>query len=149
MMKTIFNKQDQLELRQRLEKLTPHTKHIWGKMNVAQMLAHCSSAMKLPTEELKPALKPIRFIGQFFKKGFLGNKPFGKNSPTSPELVISDARVFEKEKANLLEAFDKLTKGGEAIATAQQHPFFGKMSPAEWGVINYKHLDHHLQQFGV
>jgi len=148
-MKTIFDKQEQQEFLKRIEKLTPETQNQWGKMNVAQMLSHCAIAMKMPSGEFSPALSPMRVIGQFFKKAALGAKPFHKNSPTAKELVMTDPKEFAKEKAALLDSFHKLVQGGEEKATAKMHPFFGKMSPAEWGQINYKHLDHHLRQFGV
>ncbi len=29
------------------------------------------------------------------------------------------------------------------------HPFFGNLNSEEWDTLNWKHLDHHLRQFGV
>jgi hypothetical protein len=148
-MKNIFNPSEQSELMQRLEKLTPQTKNLWGQMNVSQMLCHCTKAMQMPTGELKPKPEPIRFLGQFLKKAVLGEGPLKKNSPTAKELRATGQHEFDTEKQHFLSAFERLTKGGEGGAVAEKHPFFGKMKPNEWGRINYKHLDHHFSQFGV
>ena len=150
-MKNIFNKADGNEILERIEKLTPETKALWGKMNVSQMMAHCAGAAKLPTGEMptKGAGFPINILGRLLKSKILNAPTFRKNSPTAPEIKITDERDFQKEKENFKTAVKKLVDNGEAIAKNTHHPFFGKMSPAEWGRINYIHADHHLSQFGV
>lgn len=150
-MKTIFNEADNKEILQRIEKLTPETKALWGKMNVAQMLAHCAHAAKMPTGEVKPKRVgfPINILGMLFKSKILGEGAFQKNSPTAPEIKIVDPREFQKEKENFIAAVKKLGEKKENAVEASHHPFFGKMTAAEWGRINYKHADHHLSQFGV
>ena len=149
-MKTISNETDKNEILSRIEKLTPETPRVWGKMNVSQMLAHCALGAQMPTGELIVKNSPLMFIGQFFKKSIIMNdKPLGKNSPTAPELTMVDQKEFEKEKAALIAAVNKLSAGGENGIKAEKHAFFGKMTPKEWGVLNYKHADHHLRQFGV
>ena len=152
-MKNIFNESDKNEILQRIEKLTPTTKALWGTMNVSQMLAHCANAAKMPTGEIKPKRAPFPFniLGSLLKSKILGEGPLRRNSPTANELrvSISDPKDFEKEKANFIAAVKKLGEGGEKVANAEQHPFFGKMTAKEWGRINYKHADHHLSQFGV
>jgi hypothetical protein len=149
-MKTIFNEADKNELIQRIEKLTPQSQALWGKMNVSQMLAHCVEATKLPTGEIKTKFTPIQLLGGFFKKPFItGGKPFNKNSPTSPELKVVDQKEFGKEKTNLISAINKAYTNKEHGIKSERHPFFGKMSIEEWGILGYKHADHHLGQFGV
>ena len=150
-MKNIFNEADKNEILQRVEKLTPESKALWGTMNVAQMLAHCAGAAQLPTGEVKTRRVgfPINIIGRLLKNKILGEGGFRKNSPTAAEIKVVDSRDFLKEKTNFIVAVKKLSEGGEKIATETQHPFFGKMTANEWGRINYKHADHHLSQFGV
>jgi len=150
-MKSIFNEADKNEILQRIEKLTPDSKALWGKMNVSQMLAHATLAAKFPTGEVKSKNSPVQFIGQFFKKQFLGEKnmPFRRNSPTTPEIKVADLRDFQQEKVNFIKAVNHLFTIGEKGSIAPKHAFFGKMTPAEWCIINYKHADHHLGQFGV
>jgi Protein of unknown function (DUF1569) len=149
-MKTIFNEADKNEILLRIGKLTPETKGLWGKMNVSQMLAHCAAGAQMPTGDLLVKSSAVQFIGQFFKNTVIhSDKPLRKNSPTAPELTIADPKDFEKEKAAFIAAVNKLYSGGEKGIKAEKHAFFGKMTPAEWGIINYKHADHHLRQFGV
>ena len=146
-MKTIFNEADKNELIQRIEKLAPESKALWGKMNVSQMMAHFTLSAEMSTGELKTKSSPMQFIGRLLKKTVIHNdKPFRKNSPTAQELTILDPKEFAKEKVNFMDAIKRLT--GE-VTKAERHPFFGKMTTEEWGIINYKHADHHLRQFGV
>jgi len=150
-MKNIFNEVDNKEILQRIEKLTPASKPLWGVMSVDQMLAHCANAAKMPTGEIKTKRVPfpISLLGTLLKSKVLAEGPLRKNSPTSLEIKVTDPRDFEKEKANFIAAVKKLAEGEKVIDTKGKHPFFGKMSPKEWGRINYKHADHHLSQFGV
>ena len=150
-MKNIFNEAERNEILQRIEKLTPETQPLWGKMNVTQMLAHCTLAAQMPTEEVKPKSVgfPISILGSMLKTRILNATEFRKNSPTSPELKVAEPKEFQQEKVNFISAIKKLSEGGEKVATAAKHPFFGKMTAKEWGRINYVHADHHLKQFGV
>ena len=151
-MKSIFNDTDKNELLRRIEQLSPTNPALWGKMNVSQMLTHCVEGIKLPTGEVKPKRVsfPINVLGKLLKnKIVLGEGVLRKNSPTAPELTISDTKDFEKEKARLMAAVNGLHSMGEGGIKQEVHPFFGKMTQKEWGILNYKHLDHHLRQFGA
>lgn len=150
-MKNIFNESDKNEILQRIEKLTPQSQPLWGKMNVAQMLAHCANGTKMPTGDIKTTRAPFPFniLGKLLKSAIIGEQPLRKNSPTAKEIKVVDERDFQKEKANYIAALKKLYEGGEKGVISQIHPFMGKLTPHEWGRINYKHADHHLSQFGV
>lgn len=150
-MKNMFNEADKNEILQRIEKLSPASKPLWGSMNVAQMLAHCTNGIKMPLGDLKatPAPFPFTLLGKLIKAKVLAEGPMRKNSPTAKELKIVDPKDFDIEKANFIAAIKKLSEGGEQGIKAEKHPFFGKMTAKEWGRINYKHNDHHLSQFGV
>ncbi len=150
-MKNIFNGQDNSEIIERLEKLSPDAKALWGKMNVAQMLAHCHIATQMTTGEINPrrATFPVNIIGRLLKPRMLGPAPLPKNTPTIPEAMIKETRNFQTEKLNFTAALKRMAAEGEKCAKAQFHPFMGKMTPNEWGRINYKHADHHLKQFGA
>jgi hypothetical protein len=151
-MKSIFNKSEQDEIRQRLEKLRPNTPALWGKMNATEMLVHCTGATLMPMGDLPVKNVPflIRWlIGKRVKKFVLREGPLRKNSPTAAELKnFTDIRDFEAEKQRFLAALNKIGTGRSAIKR-ELHPFFGSMTPEEWGELNYKHTDHHFSQFGV
>ena len=149
-MKTIFDKNAYQEITNRINALKPENKAQWGIMNVSQMLAHCCEGLKIATGEVKrPRIFIGRILGPIFKNSFLNDKPLRKNSPTDPTFVITDQRNFNTEKERLLAAITKFYEGGEKNATTHPHFFFGNLSQKEYGVLVYKHLDHHLTQFGV
>jgi hypothetical protein len=79
----------------------------------------------------------------------LTTKPFKKNSPTAKEYVVVGEQNFDSEKQRLLNLVDIFAKQGAVLAEGRKHPFFGKLTIIEWNILTYKHLDHHLQQFGV
>ena len=91
-----------------------------------------------------------RLIGGFVKKIALANdEPFKRNSPTMPELKIKDEPDLESQRRRLIGLIDAFSAAGPAGATEHPHSFFGRLTPEEWGVLSYKHIDHHLRQFGV
>ncbi|MFW2478302.1 MAG: DUF1569 domain-containing protein [Sediminibacterium sp.] len=79
----------------------------------------------------------------------IGDKPFAKNSPTDKSLIFSGESDFESERKKLIELIETLHKGGAQACTKEPHAFFGHLTPDEWAIFQWKHLDHHLRQFGV
>jgi hypothetical protein len=148
-MKSLLEPRTAQEMIRRIEQLTPATEARWGKMNAAQMMAHCSYALELylTGAKLKRPLIGILF-GPMIKKRMLTPKPWAKNLPTAKELKPAVDSDFEKEKTNLIENISLFVVRGPKL-TPIPHPFFGKMTTADWGLHQYKHLDHHLTQFGV
>lgn len=148
-MKTLFQKEAVDEIVIRINKLTTGTQHQWGKMNVDQMLAHCSVGLETAIGiKYYPQRLVGKLVGRFFKSFGVGEKPIKKNSPTNPAFIINSTEGFEKEKLNLIGLINQFHQGGETKCTTNPHSFFGKLTPAEWGLLQYKHLDHHLTQFG-
>jgi hypothetical protein len=88
-------------------------------------------------------------IGWAFKSKLYNEAPWKKNLPTSPDFIIKDDRDFEKEKRELQDLVNKFYTKGPGAVGKFPHPMFGKFTPEQWGQAMYKHLDHHLQQFGV
>jgi hypothetical protein len=149
-MKCLYDMADAEEIKQRIASLTPAHKPLWGKMNAPQMLAHCSRGMQMATGEL--ACKRVligRLIGPLFKGIYSNEKPWRKNNPTAPELVIADERDLTHEQNKLLLLITRFQQGGADACTQLPHPFFGHLTPREWGIGMYKHLDHHLRQFNA
>lgn len=150
-MKNFFEVSNRRGLLDRLDGLRPDAAHLWGKMDVAQMCAHCAIALEVAAGDVP---KTQAFIGKvlapFVKKKFLhGTEPLSKNSPTDPTFVVSDSRDFAREKARLVEIAKRFGEAGAAAADRRMHSFFGRLTGEEWGVLMYKHLDHHLRQFGA
>ncbi len=79
----------------------------------------------------------------------VGDKPYTKNSRTSPDFIIADERDFEKEKALFIANLKATEAKGAAHFEGRESAAFGKLSAKEWSIQFYKHLDHHFTQFGV
>jgi uncharacterized protein DUF1569 len=150
-MKNLFEASTVTEVQTRLRRLQPDTPRLWGKMNAAQAVAHLSASMETALGDTTPPRMLIgRVIGRVIKPLAIGNdKPMQKNSPTVPSFVISDRRELEVERKRLAQLIDRFAQAGPAGCTTHPHSFFGLLRPQEWAVLMYKHLDHHLRQFGV
>ncbi|MCW3107663.1 MAG: hypothetical protein JWQ09_2169 [Segetibacter sp.] len=149
-MKNLFQPEVLEEIKQRIDKLQPNSKRLWGKMEVAQMLAHCTAALEVAAgEKFPPRMFIGRILGPFVKPIFSNEKPLKKNTPTDKSFLVIDQRNFEKEKSRLLELISRFSTGGPEKVTTHPHSFLGKLTPGEWSTGMYKHLDHHLRQFGV
>ncbi len=146
-MKTIFDKNTNSELIERIQNLKESDSAKWGKMNAYQMLKHCTLG-----EEMFQGKKQYKrlFIGKLFGrmalKGIIKNEhPMKKNQPTHPELKISGSGDFDIEKKKWISLLNEYNGYSSSNFI---HPFFGKMTNDEIGIFVYKHTHHHLQQFG-
>ena len=149
-MKTLFDDADRFSLLQRLGALQADTPRQWGKMNAAQMVTHCARALETGTGDRPMKQKLIgKILMPFFRKSILGEKPFSRNGPTDPSFIVSDQREFSTERQKLVELIAKFVQRGSEAAGKETHAFFGAMTGQEWGETMYKHIDHHLQQFGL
>jgi hypothetical protein len=150
-MKHLFDPSTVEELQTRLAQLTPESKRLWGKMDPAQAMAHCSTGMEMALGEFRPPRMLIgRIIGTLIKsRAFREEEPMRRNSPTIPGLVVADRRNFDLERERLRGLIDRFAAAGPEGCTTHPHSFFGRLTPQEWSMWMYKHLDHHLQQFGA
>ncbi|MDF2066589.1 DUF1569 domain-containing protein [Bacillus sp. Cr_A10] len=149
-MNNIFNQLHSEEILNRIDKLSPISKPQWGKMDVAQMLAHCSSFQDIAMGHSFPARGWLGIlIGNFVKPIFYNDKPLAQNMSTIPTILIVVEKEFETEKEKLKQKIITFQINGPKKCTTHPHPFFGKLTSEQWGKGIYKHLDHHLKQFGV
>lgn len=150
-MKNIFEGNTTQELVDRVNNLKPETERLWGKMTVDQMLAHCNVAydMTFTDKYKRPNAIARFFIRTFVKPTTCGDKPYKKNGPTAPEFIIKDKRNFEAEKKILIDYLNKTHDLGKSYFDGKENMSFGVLSQQEWSNLFYKHLDHHLNQFGV
>ncbi len=134
----------------RIRKLRPDSQPQWGKMDVARMLAHCQVALRVAMGEtkLKRGLIGVLF-GRLALKSLMKPAPFKKNMPTAPEFRITETRGFEAERDELVRLVETFAAKGPAGLASGPHPFFGPMTTEQWDTLQWKHLDHHLNQFGV
>lgn len=149
-MRNLFDPAAKQSVLSRLQALSASSARQWGKMNVSQMLAHCSAALERGTGDV-PAKQLLigKIFAPFVRKSILGDKPFSKNSPTDPGFVVTDERDFHRERERLTGLVSRFCERGPSEAAKHVHSFLGRMSGDDWGVMMYKHLDHHLRQFSA
>ncbi len=150
-MKTLYDTVTLNELKERLTSLAPDSPRQWGKMSPSQAMEHTARVLEMAMSEQQP-IKQI-FLGKalswIFKNKFLGEEPFRKNAPTGPDYVIKDEPDFEATRAKLTELIAAFHGRGAETMNGNVHPFFGALTGQQWGETQYKHIDHHLRQFGV
>ncbi|MFD0992950.1 DUF1569 domain-containing protein [Tenacibaculum geojense] len=149
--KNIFSLEVTDQIIARILSLQPTTTPQWGTMNVSQMLAHCSVAYEMVYTDMHPKPNPfVKFIIKLVaKKAVVSDKPFSKNGRTAPQFLIVNERDFEKEKQRLISYIRKTQELGADFFENKESHSFGKLSSKEWNTMFYKHMDHHLRQFGV
>lgn len=137
-------------LLQRIDSVSSDSRGLWGKMNVAQMLAHCAEVFEVTNGHKKAKRSFLSYtVGPLFKFVYTNEKPLGKGAPTSKEFEMVDMKDFATEQQHLKKLITEFAALGPDGISKDAHPFFGKLSPAEWARGMYKHLDHHLRQFGA
>lgn len=147
-MNSICNKNDCVNLLNRLKKLEPETKPNWGNFSASKMVAHISDALKMSLGIVKPEFKkspislaPIRWL-------IIYVFPMPKNVPTAKELISRDD-INITEEINEIEKMLEKFRAKDAEGEWPVHPAFGKLSKKTWGALQYKHCDHHLKQFSL
>lgn len=136
---------------ERINKLSPSSAPVWGKMNAAQMLAHCALTFEFNNGDKQnkaPFILRVFFKGMM-RKALLGSQPYPKNTPTAANFKVADQREFDAEKARLITLLERWQADGPSATEKLSHSILGSLTPEEWSFMMYKHTDHHLVQFGV
>jgi uncharacterized protein DUF1569 len=151
LVKSLFQPSAAEEIERRIAALKPDSHRQWGTMTVAQMVAHCSAGLELASGDRRPPRALVgRLIGWAIKPLVLrDDEPMRRNSPTVEGLVVNDQRELGIERTRLLGLISQFVTAGANGCTTHPHSFFGPLTPDEWAILMYKHLDHHLRQFGV
>jgi len=148
-MGSILNESDRTELLNRMNSLTALSTRRWGQMSVTGMLQHLSLSARMALGELPVASVNKRPFQMFpLKHLLLYVIPFPKGAPTAGELRPAGAASFDEERAVIVNLLEQIGCGPQD-GSGPAHPLFGPMSRREWGVVTYKHVDHHLKQFGA
>ena len=147
-MKSAWNTSDRRDLQRRVAALRPEARGQWGSMTAPQMVAHLADSLRMALGDLPCAAKksPIRYTP--LKQLIIYWLPFPKGVPTAVELISRVPATWQAEVddlSGLLEEFGRRDRS----AMWPDHPAFGRMHGTSWGVLVYRHMDHHLRQFGV
>lgn len=149
-MKSLFSTDVKEEILKRMGQLSPESQPAWGSMDVAQMLKHVKTTMKVASGEtsLSPPPWYFKLAIPFYRSLLYNDKPWKQNIRTARELRMTKKEDFLLERQELSETIDDFLKlpfpGGKL-----KHPIFGWFTKEQWGKMQYKHLDHHFRQFGV
>jgi hypothetical protein len=150
-MKNVFDSSDCQEFIDRINKLTPETQPLWGKMSVDKMLAHCNVTYEYIFENKykKPTGIKKLFLKLLVKNFVVGEKPYRKNTATAPDFLIKNEKDFSFEKDRIIGFIKKVQELGAEHFDGKESHSFGPLNKTEWNNMLAKHLDHHLNQFGV
>jgi hypothetical protein len=120
-------------------------------MSVAQMLAHCCVSYEMVYTDKHPAPNAfVKFMLKLLVKNSIVNeKPYKKNGSTAPPFVINTDKNFEEEKGRLIAFINQTQALGQDHFEGLESNSFGALTKTEWNNLFYKHLNHHLSQFGV
>ncbi len=148
-MKSLASKEVLAETKERLLRLTPEDRALWGRMSVTQMVRHllCACEMALGDRNMEPRKGPLPWLLK--SVALRSGLRWPKNVDTTPELIMA---LEEQTTATFVELVDETIARMEAIATGvrwkSSHPMFGPMSAKDWMRWGYLPTDHHLRQFG-
>ena len=151
-MQDVFSINDAQNYINRINNLTPETQGKWGKMSVDQMLAHLNVAYDLtfsPEKFPKPSFIAKFLLSRFVKPKITNEMPYKQSLPTSPVFIIANRKNFEEEKAKLIGNIQRVQQLGREAFEGKENLNFGKMPAQGWNNMFAKHLNHHLDQFGV
>lgn len=146
-LKTIFDPATRAEVIGRIQVLSPSATAQWGTMNVSQMMKHCSifEDMMLGKTKYRRALLGYLF-GRLALRGAGNDAPLKQSTPTLSAMKIKDTPDFAVQKKEWIALIEEY---GQHSAQSLAHPFFGKITRDQMGIIAYKHSDHHLRQFNA
>ena len=151
-MQDVFSVIDAQNYIHRINNLTPETQKKWGKMSVDQMMAHLNVAYDLtffPEKFPKPNFIAKFLLSRFVKPKIINELPYKQSLPTSPAFINTNNKNFDEEKIKLIGNIQRVQQLGREAFEGKQNINFGKMTAQEWNNMFAKHLNHHLDQFGV
>ena len=145
-MKSIWQEESWRELNARVAALAWDRPAAWGKFTAPKMVCHLADSLKMAMGDLKVARKtlPIRYPP--LKQLIIYWAPFPKGAPTAPELLAREPREWSRDIGDVQELLERAASA-RTTDTWPEHPAFGKLSTRAWGVLIYRHMDHHLKQF--
>ncbi|HEV3050633.1 MAG TPA: DUF1569 domain-containing protein [Longimicrobium sp.] len=147
-MPTLFDDAARAGIHARIDRLTADRRPLWGKMNVGQMIVHLTAQLRTGLGELACAPKKTPLDNWLMRRLLIYVLPWPKGTPTAPELLAQPSTTWEQDLAALRAAMDRFAARGPGGVWAV-HPAFGRLTGRMWGVLAWRHLDHHLRQFGA
>lgn len=149
-MQSLWNEVDRRNILARLDKLAPNRKGEWGKMSAPETVAHLADWFRMAIGAIRVERRNTPFRFSPLKQVVLYWLPFPRNLPTAPELQKSEPTVWPEDTRELKDLVRRaVQKRTDTNAKWPEHPAFGALSGDQWGILAYRHTDHHLKQFGL
>jgi len=146
MLPTLLNDADRAAIIVRLRRVTPDRAPLWGTFTAPRMLCHVTDQLRVATGIIIGRHRDTLFRRTVLKWVVVRTSmqaPPGKVQ-TVPEMLSSSPTTWDRDMAVCIRLIKELGLG----KANGRHPAFGPLNPREWGRIAWKHLDHHLRQFG-
>lgn len=149
MAKTIYNAQVRQEVIDRLNRLRPDSKRTFGKLTPDAMMCHMEDALLVSTGAAPARPKKTFLSNPVLRRFVIYWMPWPKGKvQTIPEMLATKPADFNRDRERLIELVRRTSERGPGAPWAV-HPAFGDISGKDYGVLIYRHFDHHLRQFGV
>ena len=137
-----------------INNFTGENKNGWGVMNTQEMIEHLGDFYNVSAEKTKVKLYTPEEQLPLYKTFLLSDKLFRENTKAPVELIgekpaplkFSTLAEAKENLNNAVKDFVGYFKNNEAAKTL--HPVFGHLNFDEWVLLHYKHVIHHLKQFG-
>ena len=147
--KSVWNEAERRAIVERLDRLSEASPPRWGQMDASRMVSHVADGLRMALGELDVAPKRMPLLALPLVKQFVIYwAPFPRNAPTAPELIGRAPGAWEREVRDVTRALERFASR-EPAGAWPPHPLFGALSGTDWGVLIYRHVDHHLRQFGA
>ena len=148
-MPSLFDPQIRDTILARVDRLSPARKPLWGRFTAPEMVCHVSCALRQGLGELEagPATGPLAHAPLNWLVIHVVPWPKGKGK-SPPEFLATRPTTWEADVSRLRDLIRRFSARGPRAAWPSSR-VFGRISGRSWGVMEHKHLDHHLRQFGV
>lgn len=143
---TLFNPAARAAIRAHVDRLTPQHTPRWGRMDAGRMVVHVTAQLCAALGEL-PCTPQKTPFNNWLMRRLIVYGPWPRGAPTAPEFLATPPATWDEDVAALRGALDRFGARDERGAWPE-HPAFGPLTGRMWGILSWRHMDHHLRQFG-
>ncbi|MGB9031481.1 MAG: DUF1569 domain-containing protein [Acidobacteriaceae bacterium] len=147
-MPTLRNEADRKGLVERLGRVRPEAKAQWGSFDAPGMMSHLSAALDeglgvLAVPPSGPWMMrhfPVKHLAVYVV-------PMPKGAKAPRELLARMPGDFEADRRGVVERMERVAARPKGKGST--HFLLGLLTNEQWAALSWKHIDHHLRQFGA